>query len=323
MDNDRGTATSDVETILDGRYRLLSCIADSGMGAVHVAEVLETGARVAIKLSTSIPSSATSLRDEIRVLRKLEGERVVPVLDEGVTPEGEPFFVMPLLPGCDLGALLRRSGPLDHARILRILASLARVIDSVHRLGVVHGDIKPGNVFIGLDDEVTLIDFGLAVDRREETRNVPYLVLGTPEYMAPEQVLGVSGSVRASSDRYAFAAIALEMLTGQRPYPSQTIGALLLTILDSRPRLPSELGYASLGVDAIFARAMARDPDRRYARAQAFVDALAGSLVLGSENVGFRDCSMTPTVSMIPVSVDASTRRATMRTLVAESSLSL
>jgi serine/threonine-protein kinase len=219
---------------------------------------------------------------EARATASLSSPHVVSVLDRGALPEGGSYLVMELVPGCDLAKLLMEGGLLGLDRTLSVLRQIALAIDHAHERGIVHRDLKPENVMIDAspdEDFVKVLDFGVARDLHAPGTYTDYgEVVGTPEYMAPEQALGIHERIGPASDRYALAAIALEMLTGDLPYPSAPVARTLRMIAEAPPRRPSELGLELPGLDAIFDRAMARRPSHRYPTARAFVEALAERL---------------------------------------------
>jgi serine/threonine protein kinase len=223
------------------------------------------------------PMLAGRFEREAMATSSLRSPHIVQVFDWGLLPEGGYFLVMELLPGCDLAALMLRGGLLGPRRTLSVLRQLAIAIDHAHEHGIIHRDLKPENVMIDQDagDFVKVLDFGVARDLRVDTSFTSYgEVVGTPEYMAPEQALGLGDRIGPAADRWALAVIALEMLTGDLPYPSAPATTTLRMIAEAPPRRPSELGVHVPGLDDVFDRAMARRAGDRYPSARELVDAL-------------------------------------------------
>ena len=181
-------------------YRILGKLGRGGMGVVYIAEDTHLGRRVAIKFSTSAvdnaPFRARFLR-EARAASMLNHTHIASIYDYGETPEGEPFIVMELVQGEDLFHLLQR-GPLPVAQALRVARAVAEALAEAHRNGIIHRDIKPGNIVVGENGLVKVLDFGLAkqMERPAPSEADPTvghsatqegIVLGTPSYMSPEQ----------------------------------------------------------------------------------------------------------------------------------------
>ncbi|MDQ3036956.1 MAG: serine/threonine protein kinase, partial [Myxococcota bacterium] len=275
------------EVIAD-RYRIVELLAEGGMGRVYIGEHVELGLPVAIKLlpvGTADEKLIERFRREAVAAAQLRSPHVVQVFDFGRTRHGAFYLVMELLEGRDLATLLAHDGPPGAARTLDLLRQIARALDHAHAHGIVHRDLKPENVFViegsCYSDYAKVLDFGVAKSVLRGSGDLTDVgtVLGTPAYMAPEQATADVARIGPACDRYALAAVALELLTGATPYvhdePLQTLRALV----DEEPRMPSALGLAVDGLDALFARALAREPGERFGSASGFVEALA--VVLG------------------------------------------
>lgn len=248
-------------TVVAPHYEIVRPLAEGGMGAVYVARHRVTGRPVALKVAIK-GSHDARLRDEARALKAVRHPGIVALHDEGDLECGGAYIALELVTGGSLARRLR-NGPMETLAALRVLKPLAVALDHVHACGVIHRDLKPGNVLVSRHGDVKLCDFGLAMwmDRHQPLRG---WLEGTPEHMAPEQALGAP--VTAATDRWAFAALALEVLTGSRPYATQPNAArLLLEILERPPRRPRELGLSGDHLDRLFGRALARDPSVRPA----------------------------------------------------------
>jgi serine/threonine protein kinase len=264
-----------------GRYRIGESVGEGSMGQLFRAQRLRDGREVVLKcVSGSGASSRRQLRAEAHALASLDHPHIVGFVEHG---EGTDvcFIAMEALEGSDLGARIRQ-GTVPRATALRWLRELGSALDHLHERGFVHRDIKPGNVVIHRDAEgeehAVLVDFGLATEHVPGARARGQFLCGTPAYMAPEQAVGLESAIGPATDRYALAAIALELLTGHRPYPSASIGELLVMLVEQPPRKPSALGPFDATLDAVFAEAMARDPGRRFESAAAMVSAIEAGL---------------------------------------------
>lgn len=268
--------------VIASRYRVRREIGTGAMGRVYLSQRVSDGREVVLKMVSGATRRCRDiLRAEARVLAQLDHPNVVGFVEHGETPDCS-FIAMEAVRGEDLGARIDRAHITRGAAMLS-LYDVATALDHTHARGFVHRDVKPANVMI--DDASgrqrgVLIDFGLATPWRPGARSErgSAFVLGTPEYMAPEQALGLEADIGPATDRYALAAIALELLTGRRPYPPMPLGRLLVSIIEEPPRRPSALGLDSRALDLVFARAMARDPRRRYESAREQIDAIVRAL---------------------------------------------
>jgi serine/threonine-protein kinase len=256
-------------------YEITRLIGQGGMASVYEARHFQLGHSVAIKVMH--PSLARSAAAAERFLRegrnaaRIRHPHVVRVFDLG-SYDGIPFLVMDLVRGSDLGAVLRREGPMHLEEVLDVMLPVISAVAAAHALGIVHRDIKPSNLALcrGVDGSVDpyLLDFGISKCTDAEDGDVDVTrsdaLLGTLPYMAPEQASG-GGSADERSDQYALGVVLYEIATGRRPYRGQTPQEVLGAILGAtfvppsahRSDLPSEF-------DAIVARAMHRDPDERF-----------------------------------------------------------
>ena len=260
---------------VDGRYRVLELIGEGGMGKVYLAEHVEIGKRVALKVLhqsySRMPDLVERFRREARAASKIGHPNIVDVTDSGTTNDGSVYFVMEYLEGVELGSVIEREGAIDVARSLRITTQICRALSAAHREGIIHRDLKPENIFLitrdGSTDVVKVLDFGIAKTTeaeaaRERKLTSPGMAMGTPEYMAPEQAAGRPADAR--TDVYALGAIMYEMVTGVPPYSGNNFMEILTKKATSdppppltiRPELPSQVA------DLVMA-SMARNPDER------------------------------------------------------------
>jgi serine/threonine-protein kinase len=252
------------------RYELGELLARSGMASIFRAVDLETGAPVALKIPhvqfESDVVFSERFRREVEIGQRLQHPNVVRVL-EAPPDASRVYMVMELLDGRSLRALLGK-GPLPADRALDIARQLASALHYLHSEGVVHRDLKPENVLLTPDGTAKIIDFGIALFAGERRLTWQGLsnAIGTPDYMAPEQIRGKRGDPR--SDVYAVGTILYEMLTGHLPFEGATPRAILKEKTGEDPHPPS---YHVPGFDprleAILLRALERDPRDRYATA--------------------------------------------------------
>jgi serine/threonine protein kinase len=278
--------------------RLVSQLAQGGMGTVWVAEHLVLETKVVVKLMTkelaaNVDGAARFAR-EAAIAAAVKSPHVVQVFDSGVTEDGVAYIVMELLEGHDLGAHLTASGRMAPGEVAIIITQLAKALARAHRVHVVHRDLKPENVFLcdveGGEAFVKLLDFGTAKDEgRAPFTTTAGQLLGTPYYMSPEQILGEEVDTRA--DIWALGVLAFEALTGVRPFDGVTVGAITLAIHTTKPRPSDVVPDLPPALDEWFARACARDPAERFqtvrAAGDAFARALAGDASIADSSPDF------------------------------------
>ncbi|HJL16682.1 MAG TPA: serine/threonine-protein kinase [Sandaracinaceae bacterium LLY-WYZ-13_1] len=274
-------------TVAD-RYRVLSVLADGGMSRIYAAEQIGLGAQVAIKVLPADRISAGGVerfRREARASVRLRSPHLPTVLDFGQLPDDSFFMVMERLLGEDLAQRLARERLLPAPRALRVLRQVANALDVAHAQGFVHRDLKPENVFLVTDlvyeDFVKVLDFGIAKEvlRPSGSLTGAGTILGTPGFLPPEQALSGDGAVvTPASDVYSLCAMALELLTGELPHPTDRPMRMLERLVSEPPRSPSELGLPVPGLDEVFAKGLARDPEARFQSAGELVDALEAVL---------------------------------------------
>ncbi|MFY2562957.1 protein kinase domain-containing protein [Corallococcus terminator] len=274
--------------MLEGRYRLLSPLGEGAMGIVYLAEHMGLGKRVAVKvLRGELSRDATFCRRfelEAIAASQIGHEHIVDVTDLGRTTSGELFYVMELLEGQSLGALLRRERVLPLARAAPILAQICRALEAAHARGIIHRDVKAQNVMMvsreGRPDFVKVVDFGISKMNLPEGEKLTQTgaILGTADYMAPEQVSG--GAVGPHTDVYAVGALAYKLLTGTTPFHGENSFATMLQHLEAKVEPPSQrrpdLGLPE-ALDELVLRALAKEPPARPSMAcfRAELEALA------------------------------------------------
>ena len=278
LDWQTGPASSEVVPSRLGRYRVLEPLGEGGMGLVFSAEDEDLRRKVALKtLKRTDRASRQRFLREARAAARVSHPNLCPIFEVG-EDRGRPFLAMELLPGETLAQRLRQ-GPLPPAEALDLVEDLVAALSALHGAGVVHRDVKPSNIF--LTPRVKLVDFGLAREVRDEDAltlrtpseevTLPGTIVGTPGYMAPEQILG--HAVDARADVFALGAVLYETLSGRAPFARDTVAAALsATLYDDPPSLgdsPELLAW-----DAALRGALAKKPDQRFPSAHHAADAL-------------------------------------------------
>lgn len=256
--------------VLAGRYELRRMIGRGGMAEVHSAHDRVLGREVAVKiLLERYLDDATFTRrfdDEARHVARLNHPNLVVVFDTG-SDEGQPFIVMELVRGRSLQQVIS-AGNLTEDRALEIVADVCSALAYAHSQGLVHRDVKPGNILIADDGTVKVTDFGIArtVDKETVTRTAS--VLGTAAYLSPEQAQGLE--VDARSDLYSLGVVLYEALTGVTPFTGDSPVTVAYQHVQQSPRPPRTLEPSvSPAAEAIAMRALAKNPANRYQDAEA------------------------------------------------------
>jgi serine/threonine protein kinase len=267
--------------ILPPRYRGPQQIGRGAMGDIYRATDSTLGRAVAIKILVDRYAEDDAVRArftrEALAAARVSGEpNTVTIYDVGEHNE-RPYIVMEYLSGGSLDDLLRREGAQPPKRVFEWLEQAARALDAAHREGLVHRDVKPGNLMLDRDGNVHVADFGIASAAGMDSLTMTGTVLGTAGYLSPEQAQGDRAT--PASDRYALAVVAFELLTGERPFEAESptaeasahVHAEVPSVSARKSTLPSEL-------DPVFRRALAKDPARRYKSGAEFVAALRAAV---------------------------------------------
>lgn len=267
--------------LLADRYRLADRIAVGGMGEVWEALDTRLDRRVAVKVLkaelSADPEFARRFHTEARTTASLNHPGIAAVHDFGTTataagePPDTPFLVMELVAGESLSAIISRQGRLWVDQALDILGQAGNALQAAHQRGLVHRDVKPGNILVTPGGTVKLTDFGIAkaVDAAPVTRTG--MVMGTAHYLAPEQAAGADAG--PASDVYALGVVGYECLAGNRPFQAEnTVTVALMHIREDPPPLPPDVPD---GARALIEAAMAKDPKRRYGTGGEFAQAVA------------------------------------------------
>jgi eukaryotic-like serine/threonine-protein kinase len=289
-------APAQVGSIIAGKYRVTTLIGSGGMGTVWEGVHVKLGTRVAIKFIrpqfAEQPEARARFEIEARAAARLQSKHAVHVYDYGVTEQGLPYIVMEFLEGESLSDAIIRRGPLPAAEVAVLIAQAARALAKAHAVGIVHRDLKPDNIFLARSDEgadalpylVKLVDFGIAKILDEPSigaAGAPMggptregTVIGTPNFMAPEQ-LTVGGAPGPLTDLWSLGACTFAAMTARLPFEGDVLGDIVLKVCAAPMPIPSKLNPSlPVGFDAWFLRACSRDPNRRFQTA----DELAHSL---------------------------------------------
>jgi hypothetical protein len=255
-----------------GPYFLVDEIARGASGTIFRARPRLGGPDVALKAlrdSAPDPALAVRFRREAQMAGRLRHPNIVPVLDAGEV-EGRFFYTMPLIEGRPLAP------GLDAPALTRLIATVARAAHHAHERGVIHRDLKPTNILVRPDGEPMVTDFGVARDQRRATQlTTAGELLGTPAYMAPEQVSGMAHTADARTDIHALGAVLYFALTGRPPFDAITFAELAAEILHLEPPAPG----IDPRLDAIVLRCLRKRPDERYSSARELAEALEGVAV--------------------------------------------
>jgi serine/threonine protein kinase len=262
-----------------GRYRLIELLGRGGMGEVWRAHDPDIDRVVAMKVLPAQfnddPTFQERFRREARAAAGLDEPHVVPIHEVGEV-DGRMYVTMRLIKGRDLQSLIA-DGPLPPARAIGIVEQIASALHAAHEIGLVHRDVKPSNILVAADDFAYLIDFGIARAVDETGLTNTGSVIGTWAYMAPERLN--TGSSDARADIYALTCVLHEALTGERPFPGNSLEQQVVGHLTSPPPRPSSLRWeVPVPLDDVIATGMAKDPDARYATAREMSKAARASL---------------------------------------------
>src|SRR5580700_4092549 len=285
--------------IIEDKYRVQRLIGSGGMGTVWEGVHTTLGTRVAIKFIRPQFASQAEARArfeiEARAAARLKTKHACLVYDYGVSPDGLPYIVMEFLEGESLSDAIIDRGTLPPRDVAQIIGQAARALSKAHAAGIVHRDLKPDNIYLARTDEpveglpfvVKLVDFGIAkmfeepVKPGERGRAMggptrEGTVIGTPNFMAPEQ-LAVGGAPGPLTDLWSLGACTFAAMTGRLPFEGDVLGDIVLKVCAAAIPAPSQVNPdVPMGFDAWFARACSRDPTKRFQTAEELAVALAG-----------------------------------------------
>ncbi len=263
------------ETIIDGRYRVISRLGSGGMADVYLAHDQLLGRQVAVKVLhhhfAEDQEFVERFRREASSAAGLSHPNIVAIFDRGEW-NGTYYIAMEYVAGRSLKALVRETGPVDPLMAIDTVIQILRAARFAHKRGVIHRDLKPHNVILDEDGRARVTDFGIARAGASDM-TMTGSIMGTAQYLSPEQAQGYS--VSAASDMYSIGVILYELLTGVVPFEGETAVAIAFKQVSATPRPPSELNPAlPRSLDAVVLRALAKDPVERYADDDELIAAL-------------------------------------------------
>jgi serine/threonine-protein kinase len=274
--------------IIAEKYRLVRPLGQGGVGRVWVAHNSVLDLHVGLKLihtdqSGSGNIQAERLLQEARAAAKLGHPAIVRVFDFGETKLGDPFVVMELLHGQTLASVLKREGRVPATRVVQTLLPIADALATAHDNGIVHRDVKPENIFLTAQDtgrtQPKLLDFGIAqVDTTNHKLTIQGTVLGTPDYMSPEQARG-EGEIDERTDVWSYCILLYELVTGRVPFDHENYNALLWAIINEEPQPTVELAAGDAELWSIIERGLKKDRTERWNNMRELGHALASWLL--------------------------------------------
>jgi serine/threonine protein kinase len=281
------THTNLMGQVLDGRYQVERKIGEGGMSVVYLARDISTKESYAIKVLSAALSrdqnAMARLKREASLGMRLAHPNVCHIIRLGETQDGLVYVVMPYVQGEILSDRINRKGTLPLDEVVRFVSDIAAGLHVAHELRIVHRDLKPENVMICRNPDGTeramVMDFGLAKERRAEAElqklTATGIILGTPEFMSPEQLRGKP--LDARTDVYSLALVTFEMLTAELPFAGRTQQEMMIARLRDEPtplrQARPDLDLPEL-VEPVLIKGMSRDPDARYSSAPEFAAAL-------------------------------------------------
>ena len=289
-----------VGTVLAERYEILQLLGQGGMGAVYKARDTELERFVALKLIradlASNPEILRRFKQELILAREVTHRNVIRIFDLGQA-KGFKFITMEFVEGPDLRAVIRERGKLPPEETVRIISQVCRALESAHAAGVVHRDLKPQNIMQDAKDRVYVMDFGIAHSLETPGMTQTGALMGTPEYMSPEQAKGMKVDPR--SDLFALGIIFYEMLTGISPFKADTALATLLKRTQERPQPPAEVDATiPKAISDVVMKCLEIDRDHRYGTAREILEDLGQEMPTSVRTVA-------PTLSPVPASPDS------------------
>jgi len=304
-----------------GKYEILSEIGHGGMGSVYKGYDPVLDRPVAIKVLASHlvreEEFVERFMREARAAARLQHPNLVTIYDVG-QDDGVYYFVMEHLEGKSLTQFIQQQGALSPEKAFSFLRPLAEALDYAHKQGLVHRDVKPSNIVVDTAGRATLTDFGIARAAQDTKLTKTGTILGTPEYMSPEQVQGENIGPR--SDQYSLAVVAFELLSGRVPFQAESTVALLHKVAYEPPPPISEVQSGlPRGVEHVLNRALSKNPRDRYKSARDFVDALRNALS-GKKIVEATQAMDSEDITSSTISVADSNRQAKEESTAGKSS---
>jgi eukaryotic-like serine/threonine-protein kinase len=277
-----------------GTYAIVRRVGAGGMGEIYEVSHSRLAGRYAMKVLrpevAATPEALARFQREAKVTSALQHPNIVHVIDFSTIEDGSPYLVMEFLDGPELLQVMKRSGPLRIPQVVSYVKQIASGLTAAHEHGVVHRDLKPQNIFVlkvkGNDQElIKIVDFGISkINAMTATITSASTVIGTAQYMSPEQARGLIDEIDAKSDQFSLALIVYEMLTGQTAFQGDNVSSVVYQIVHEEPRgLGDPDGPIPPLVAAVLKRALAKDKERRFPTVKAFADALEGAATAPSD----------------------------------------
>jgi cytochrome c-type biogenesis protein CcmH/NrfG len=286
-----GANTTLVGSVVADRYHIIQQLGAGGMGRIYLAEHVKMGRRSAIKvLHPAMAADAEAIarfNSEAANASRIDHPNVAPIYDFGETPDGLLYLAMQYIEGKTLSAILETTGALSPLRAVDITRQVADGLYAAHTLGIVHRDLKPDNIMVSTDhdgiDAVKVVDFGIAKSTGIATKGVTRtgMVIGTLEYMSPEQLAG--DPLDGRSDQYSLALVTFSMLTGELPFPAASTGSTAVMRLTQEPRtlaqVRPDIPWPN-EVQAVMSRALDRDSNCRFPSTREFARELHAAIAM-------------------------------------------
>jgi serine/threonine protein kinase len=317
--------------IIRNKYEIVDRIGVGGMGVVYKARHLTFNEMCAIKIVNDVISGDANFlqrfQKEAVVTRKLRHPNAVRVDDFDYTDDGRPFIVMELVEGKNIGEILTEEGPFRVPRAVRIATQVARALGVAHKLGIVHRDIKPGNILLTIDEQgqesAKVLDFGIAklrdaVGDASTGMTMTGMLVGTPLYMSPEQFMGkkAGGEIDGRTDIYSLGVVLYQMLTAQLPFEGDTLYSLMMQHMEGTVRPPHELVpqlHIPEALSGVILKAIDKARDQRFQSAEELIaaldqigtDSLRDEQVLNDQSASVSAPSVFPGSKATPVPTKA------------------
>jgi serine/threonine-protein kinase len=296
------SSSSMIGTVLSGRYRLEAKLGSGGMSTVYLARDETLDRAVAVKVMhremSEQPDQLERFRQEARAVAKLSHPNVVSVIDAG-EDGGHPYIVFEYVKGETLKQRISRVGALDTQEAIAYAIEIARGLSVAHARSMVHRDIKPQNVLIDEEGRAKLTDFGISRQLEQDGMTATGRVLGTTDYVAPEQAMGQGVDPR--SDLYSLGVVLYEMLVGQVPFHADSqVGVAMKHVNEELPDVQHRRPEASAAVALVVERATAKNPAERYESIDAMIDDLETALEVEAARAGSTTGEATSVLDAVP-----------------------
>lgn len=301
MEAPRTTSASLIGAVLSGRYRLEAKLGSGGMSTVYLARDQTLDRAVAVKVMhremSEQPDQIERFRQEARAVAKLSHPNVVAVIDAG--EDGYPYIVFEYVEGETLKQRIAREGPLDTQEALAYAIEVARGLTVAHARNMVHRDIKPQNVLIDSEGRAKLTDFGISRQLEQDGMTATGRVLGTTDYVSPEQAMG--RPVDPRSDIYSLGVVLYEMLVGQVPFRADSqVGVAMKHVNEELPDVQRRRSDVSAAVALVVERATAKNPDERYQHIGEMLDDMSAALEVEAARAGSTTGEATSVLDAVP-----------------------